>query len=764
MAEQQNLNIVVSLVGDALPQLTKLRSEFQQISQMANGDDVTRMTREMEALNKQVKPVTEEANKASTALTAFSQGIGLAFGAVLAAGYGFYKVGEQIREFSQKLIQLNNTARATGFTAGQIKGVVDQMAQFGIGGAAALANIQSFASSLADLGRQGSELRQRLMQHSQSDPQAMEQFILRMLGARDRNDLVGAMNELLRAADAAFANAIKRGLPEIEAADIRKRFLAEFHLTPEMLAIIERLQAVGPEQEAAIKRQIELARQFTREWEKAQQAGRSVIEGIQTALMPLMVELGQYINANGEAWGKYIGTEIEKSVRDVRAVIGDLQAFWEFLKANPEDVERRLNENANKPTGWEWFKQWWRGGDAGIEPLRFMDMEQNNDEREALIDELKRLTDYLWLTVGGGAAGGGIAAGGGGLGLLSTQMGGLAAGLGAGLGTAGAGGAPNGSDVGPGTAAGAGDTPAGPGGTSGPAPAAGPAATTPSPAISTAGTGANRVAQSQAQVAGIRKLALQQELVSQLNYAAVMSGLRVDVTSGGQAAAGTGGPRTGSTRHDLGGAADFDLYDKETGHKLDMNNPADAARMAQFVEHAVRAGATGVGAGQDYMGASKIHVGGGKPATWGGADWIGPAWERGRANQISAEQRQRVLDEAAKPLVTQTPEQQPPSAMPEGYRAFLGGGPQHGWTDALGRRHTYPAGHPLNPEGKGAGIYVTDRKEFDKAANESADINASGSLTVNVKGPAGTKVTAEGDGAFGGKTEVNQETAPAMEE
>jgi hypothetical protein len=89
----------------------------------------------------------------------------------------------------------------------------------------------------------------------------------------------------------------------------------------------------------------------------------------------------------------------------------------------------------------------------------------------------------------------------------------------------------------------------------------------------------------------------------------------------------SGPHRTGSHRHDLGGAADFDLYDAKDGHKLDMRNPEDAVRMSAFVTSAVEAGATGVGAGLGYMGPSKIHVGGGKPSTWAGPPWIHEAWD-----------------------------------------------------------------------------------------------------------------------------------------
>ena len=132
--------------------------------------------------------------------------------------------------------------------------------------------------------------------------------------------------------------------------------------------------------------------------------------------------------------------------------------------------------------------------------------------------------------------------------------------------------------------------------------------------------GGGAVHEKQAQLAGIRKLPLSGKLKNVLNQAAAAAGVEAIVYSGGQAPKGSGGPRTGSTRHDHGNAAD--LYLMKGGRKLSDTNPQDKAIMAKFVSAAVQAGATGVGAGHGYMGPSNIHVGFGKQATWGGADWI----------------------------------------------------------------------------------------------------------------------------------------------
>ena len=131
-----------------------------------------------------------------------------------------------------------------------------------------------------------------------------------------------------------------------------------------------------------------------------------------------------------------------------------------------------------------------------------------------------------------------------------------------------------------------------------------------------AGTGGGgNVRQSQS---GIRKLPLSDKLNSVLQQAARTAGVDVTVTSGGQPAYPQG-PRTGSTRHDLGNAADLDLY--AGGRILSDSNPADIELKKKFVGAATAAGASGIGAG--YMGPTKIHVGFGTPAKWGGAPWLG---------------------------------------------------------------------------------------------------------------------------------------------
>lgn len=127
-----------------------------------------------------------------------------------------------------------------------------------------------------------------------------------------------------------------------------------------------------------------------------------------------------------------------------------------------------------------------------------------------------------------------------------------------------------------------------------------------------------RVSQDQDQLAGTRKLPLQQELVDTMNYAAQKiseetgRNIYFKTFSGGQAPLGSGGPRTGSTEHDLGGAADnyfIEVLPDGTEKMLSMSNPDDKSLMYKTAYHFARAGGRSVGLETGYMGNESIHFG-----------------------------------------------------------------------------------------------------------------------------------------------------------
>lgn len=154
----------------------------------------------------------------------------------------------------------------------------------------------------------------------------------------------------------------------------------------------------------------------------------------------------------------------------------------------------------------------------------------------------------------------------------------------------------------------------------------------------------------------IRDLPIQDSLKALLIEAATRSGIDlVRVTSGGQAAKGTPGKRTGSTRHDLGRAADLSLSIGD--RTLSFVRPSDLPFFRTFVTEACALGATGIGAGIDYMGPVTIHVGYGEAAFWGrdGKAAFAPGWLKeavlaGRDRPAGSAPQQAVIDAPAQPV------------------------------------------------------------------------------------------------------------------
>ena len=127
-----------------------------------------------------------------------------------------------------------------------------------------------------------------------------------------------------------------------------------------------------------------------------------------------------------------------------------------------------------------------------------------------------------------------------------------------------------------------------------------------------------------------RNKPINERLISALSFLPEL-GVEMKVVSGGQDAKGQGNRRTGSERHDHGNAADVDFY--MGGRRLDWNNPDDAPIFSEIVKRARASGVTGIGAGDDYMGAGRMHVGFGPEAVWGAGgkgenapDWLRQAY------------------------------------------------------------------------------------------------------------------------------------------
>jgi hypothetical protein len=150
-----------------------------------------------------------------------------------------------------------------------------------------------------------------------------------------------------------------------------------------------------------------------------------------------------------------------------------------------------------------------------------------------------------------------------------------------------------------------------------------------------------------------RNLPLSDQLAALYQQAAEAAGIdEIRVGSGGQPA--TGKRRTGSHRHDWGGAGDIKLV--KDGRVLNFNKKEDLPIISSFVSAARGAGATGIGAGESYMGPETLHVGFGNPAVWGGTKRQPvPEWLRNAYNQAKATAAPGVTLNSVRPAAGEQP-------------------------------------------------------------------------------------------------------------
>lgn len=154
-------------------------------------------------------------------------------------------------------------------------------------------------------------------------------------------------------------------------------------------------------------------------------------------------------------------------------------------------------------------------------------------------------------------------------------------------------------------------------------------------------------------------------------------GITMQVFSGGQESeaevAGGKGARTGSPRHDHGGAADVEFL-RPNGEKLDPKNPEDVPILQEIVRRGYAAGITGWGEGEDYMGSGRVHLGFGAPALWGkdGKSENAPQWLKDAIKGVTPGAAPSIDEIAQIARTGRVPGAAPPSSVQQVFNNALG--------------------------------------------------------------------------------------------
>lgn len=247
------------------------------------------------------------------------------------------------------------------------------------------------------------------------------------------------------------------------------------------------------------------------------------------------------------------------------------------------------------------------------------------------------------------------------------------------------------------------------------------------------------------------------ELEALLSAVAAETGVTFKVTSGGQFAEGKG-PRVkgSSVRHDDGGAADVEAYDAN-GNAINFTTPEGRATWAQIVSLARASGATGIGAGVDYMGPTTVHIGFGKPAVWSSKtsgqpveDWLRTAYDRG--GKIPP---LNIPDVAS---LTDT-QRTPPTPMP--LPSFMR--PAASLSKTLGTGIPDAAMYGLRPKGKAEDLVMTPGQEYSlpTISGVIADDRLMGSLLRSQDAARADPIGAGPESWFKGTPQPAAPRAPA---
>jgi uncharacterized protein (TIGR02594 family) len=471
MPETEQLTLQVILDDQASVGLQQLRQHLQEIGGLAALSSLERVAASMEKVDAAAKEMTKTTEKATAGQLALARSIGRVAGSMAALAAATFGI-RGINQFTNEMIRLNATAQAFGISAGQLKGITDQMARMGIPAQQATQFVAGLTTALADMLREGSEIRLKLMQGAKGDPAAMEAWIARMTGFASRGDMVNAVNEFMDGFNAALENEFKRTGKRIQAAELGRNILGAFgnYLDPQTVALIKRrIREISDEQEKATDRAIEQTDKWNEQWVESGQNLKKIVSGIQTEMLPTLISVNEWLIKNNEAITKGVSDALKGFVSTFKMftgqepVIRPESLLGRGLRVDPNLRPPTIPTNPEmQPPGMQRGGPV-RGGRPYIVgergPELFMPGASgsilSNPMSQALhanTVELKRLNDFLMqLTAPTGTAGGVFGGG-----PLATRMAGLAPGLGYSGGVAGSAGVGGGGGIGGGIGVGGG--------------------------------------------------------------------------------------------------------------------------------------------------------------------------------------------------------------------------------------------------------------------------------------------------------------------
>jgi len=351
MAEFEELRLTVTLIDNASTGLATLRQNLRALGGQENREALARMQKEVESLTGRMGKVREETSKTSAALTSLGRSAGTALTGLATAFISNFAI-DSLKKFTDEVIRLDTAAKTFGVGGANLKALVDQMKLAGIDPNAAAQTVTNFRTAIAELSRQGSQLRQDLMKGAVSDPAAMAAFITRITGMGSRDDMAGAFNEFITAANNVFENELKRTGDRGMAAELRNRWVSSFKLDPSVIVQLEAgFKNATDVEEAAYKRRLQISKQFSAEMNKMSQDWEKFIAGMQEALVPFMQEWNKTTTDMSASWGKILGNEAGAFLRDLKKLAEEATYYYRLITDPKQTLKETMHPELQKSLG-----------------------------------------------------------------------------------------------------------------------------------------------------------------------------------------------------------------------------------------------------------------------------------------------------------------------------------------------------------------------------------------------------------------------------
>jgi hypothetical protein len=315
MAEYEELQLTVTLIDNATQGLQNLRQNLRDLGGSENREALQRMQQEVEKLSEKMTKVRDHMGLTAKAAESLGRSIGnsiRAFGTAFVSSFAL----NSLKTFTDEMVRLDATAKQFGVGGAELKSLVEQMGIMGIGAPQATQAVTGFANALAEIGRNGSQLRENIMRGAISDPDAMAKLLQRLTGLGSKGEIGKAMTEFIDAANNAYENELERtGGNKGKAAQRRNELLGMFQFDPATAAMIQgQFRDITDAEREEYARRTAIAQSYNQQWNKMALQYKEFVQGMQTTLLPTLEAINKAIGTMGDKWGEAFGTELTNSI------------------------------------------------------------------------------------------------------------------------------------------------------------------------------------------------------------------------------------------------------------------------------------------------------------------------------------------------------------------------------------------------------------------------------------------------------------------